>query len=136
MLGRTLDSNRAHKESRLPDKDEPHPRLFLAERGLETAEAARRPKVFDTLRHLGRIERLAFLLGDLPPEVRNPYAAIRLHGDFNHRPAPRRLLRRNKRQHRDQLNQNDDEGSPCENGAATKCTGAIALRRKSPARKT
>src|SRR5256885_13482306 len=97
MLGRTLDPNRAHKESRLPDKDERQPRLFLPERGLESAEAARRPKVLDTLRHLGRIERLAFLLGDLPGEVRNLYAAVRLHRDFNYRPAPRRLLCRNQR---------------------------------------
>src|SRR5437763_245016 len=116
MLGRTLDSNRAHKESRLPDKDEPHPRLFLPERGLESAEATCRPKVFDTLRHLGRIERLAFLLSDLPREVRNLYAAIRLHRDFNYRPAPRRLLRRNQRRRRDQLEQNYDEESFCVNG--------------------
>src|SRR5438876_5607588 len=117
MLGRTLDSNRAHKESRLPDKDERHPRLFLPERGLESAEAARRPKVFDALRHLGRIERLAFLLSDLPREVRNLYAAIRLHRDFNYRPAPRRLVCRKKGRRPNGLSQSENHEEPGENRA-------------------
>src|SRR5438876_453662 len=136
MLGRTLDSNRAHKESRLPDKDERHPRLFFPERGLESAEAARRPKVFDTLRHLGRIERLAFLLSDLPPEVRNLDAAVRLHADFNYRPAPRRLLCRKKGRRPNELCQGENHEKPGENGATTKCASTIALRGRNPARKT
>src|SRR5437879_11595415 len=136
MLGRALDPNRAHKESPLSDKDERHSRLFLPKRGLESAEAARRPKVFDTLRHLGRVERLAFLLGDLPREVRNLYAAIRLHRDFNYRPAPRRLLCRNQRRRPHQLRQGENDEKPCENRAPAKRSGTIALATKDPARKT
>src|SRR2546427_6978877 len=135
MLGRTLDPNRAHKESRLPDKDERHPCLFLPERGLESAEAARRPKVFDTLRHPGRIERLAFLLSDLPREVRNLYAAIRLHRDSNYRSAPRRLLCRNKRRRPNELSQSENHEKPGENRVPTKRSGTIAHARRNPARK-